>query len=155
MNGPISTALAPLLTLALMMPAAGASVALGAGYGAIDAPRDIDAIGLGHRFCEARLLGDMSRIEGHVAPQLAALLEGLRPDDVPWQTVPERPTGCEIGLVNGVANTAGVLLSVHYTTDTLTWTDSIGLVRAPETWLITNVFYQTGGNLRFRLAERR
>lgn len=147
--------LALLVCLASTLPAPAASLSLGNGHGAIDAVRDIDAVGLGHRFCEARLLEDMSRIDGHVTPRLVALLASVEPEDVPWQSVPDRPTGCEITVVNGVADTAGVLLAVHYTAGAGTWTDTLSLIRTPDSWLITNVFYDGGGNLRFRLLEAR
>ena len=32
------------------------------------------------------------------------------------------------------------------------WADTLNLERTPDSWLLNNVFYQGGGNLRFRLA---
>jgi hypothetical protein len=139
----------------LALPAPAASLPLGNGYGAIDADRDIDSVGLGLRFCEARLLDDMSRVDGHIAPVLALLIANRPPEQVPWQSVDVRPTGCSIDVVNGATDTIGVLLKVSYTAPGFAWSDTLNLLRTPDTWLITNVFYESGGNLRFRLFENR
>ena len=137
----------------IALPASAGSVAMGSGHGAIDALRDIDALGLGHRFCEARLLDDMSRVEGYLAPRLTRLLVRVAPDEVPWQSGEIRPTGCLVEVVNNIDNTAGVLLRLQYSAPGMQWEDTLGLLRTPDSWRITNVFYEGGGNLRFRLFE--
>ncbi len=147
----VRSLLAAIAVVAGLGPTTAASVPMGAGHGAIDARRNIDAVGLGEEFCAARLVGDMSRIDAHVAPLLAEVLARAR-GDVPWQTYSETPTWCEVEPM-GATDTAGVLLRVNYTADGHRWSDTLSLQRTPTTWLINNVFYEGGGNLRFRLVE--
>jgi hypothetical protein len=137
------------LLVAAALPAAAASVPLGNGYGAIDAPRDTDPVRLGEAFCAARIAGDMSRLEPWIAPKLTAVLAGA--GEVPWQSYPDRPTDCVIEVVNGAVDTIGVLLRITYATPQRTWSDTLNLERTPTSWLINNVFYETGGNLLFRV----
>jgi hypothetical protein len=144
--------LTALVLAAAALPATAASVPMGAGYGAIDAPRDIDAVTLGREFCAARLLDDMSRVSAFFAPKLQTLLADAD-GDVPWQSVAVRPTGCDISVINGIDDAVGVMLLVSYSAEGRTWSDTLNLQRTPETWLINNVFYEAGGNLRFRLFE--
>lgn len=146
-------ALATLVFLALVTPAAAASLPMGNGYGAIDAPRDTDPLTLAQRFCDARISGDMTPLERFFAPKLVRLLAGTSPDDVPWQTFPDQPQSCEATIVNGFDDTVGVIVAVAYTASGRTWSDQLNLERTPDSWLLNNVFYQGGGNLRFRLVD--
>jgi hypothetical protein len=138
------------LFLAAALPAAAGSISPGTGYGSRDAPRDIDSVGLGHAFCAARLLNDMSRVEHWFAPKLQRLLARAK-GKVPWQSVDTRPTGCDVAVINGASDTIGVLLVVNYSAGDRHWSDTLNLQRTPDSWWIDNVFYEGGGNLRFRL----
>jgi hypothetical protein len=147
------TLLTALFFATAALPAvAGSLPPLGNGYGAMDATRDIDSVSLGRQFCAARLLDDMSLVSDHFAPKLQTRLAATD-GEVPWQSVDVRPTGCNISVVNGAVDTIGVLLLVSYTADGEAWSDTLNLLRTPDTWLIDNVFYEDGGNLRFRLFE--
>jgi len=142
------------LILAIALPATAASTVppLGNGYGAKDAVRDIDSVTLGREFCAARLLDDMSRVSKYIAPKLQTMLAEAG-DSVPWQSVDVRPTGCDISVINGATDTIGVLLLVSYSAPGATWSDTLTLQRTPDSWHIHNVFYEGGGNLRFRLFQ--
>ncbi len=130
-----------------------AGLAVGGGAGAIDARRDVDAVALGERFCEARLLDDMDRVADHFAPALADLLAGRQAADVPWQSFSAPATWCTVEPM-GPTDTVGVLLRVHYDSYGIKWTDLLSLERSPTSWLINNVFFERGGNLRFALFQR-
>lgn len=133
--------------------ATAASLPLGGGYGAIDAPRDVTPQSLGERFCSARVDGrSMAEFEQWFSPKLTAVLDD-HVDDAPWQSVADRPASCTISVVNGYDDTINVLVRVTYTTPSATWSDTLNLQRTPTTWLLDNVFYEGGGNLRFRLFE--
>jgi hypothetical protein len=144
--------LVPLAFLILAAPAAAASLPMANGYGALDAPRDTDPLALGQMFCEARVAGgDMSGLETFYAPKLVKLLDGAA--SVPWQTYPDRPQSCAVSIVNGFDDTVGVIVRVAYTAAAHTWVDQLNLERTPDSWLLNNVFYDGGGNLRFRLVN--
>lgn len=126
-----------------------------ADYGRADAPRDIHPLELGELFCAARIAGDMSPLERYFAPKLQRLLATV--DDaasVPWQGRDTRPTGCTVEILNGFDDTIGVLVAVSYVADGTRWTDTLNLERTPDSWWLNNVFYEGGGNLRFRLFEQ-
>ena len=123
------------------------------GYGTADAPRDIDPLQLGRLFCEARIRGDMQPLERYFAPKLAELLAQHQATPVPWQGRAERPSACTEEIVNGIDDTIGVLVGITYTGPQARWSDVLNLERTPDSWRINNVFYEGGGNLRFRLFE--
>jgi hypothetical protein len=143
--------------LLLATPALGASLNMANGYGSIDAPRDVDPQTLGQMFCDARISGDMQPLEPYFAPKLVNLLEeteGSRLSAaIPWQSYIYHPTACSIEIVNGYDDTIGVLVAITYDAPEQTWSDTINLDRTPDSWRINNVFYEGGGNLRFRLFE--
>jgi hypothetical protein len=145
--------LVPLALLILAAPAAGASLPMANGYGALGAPRYIEPVALGQLFCHARIAGDMSALEKFYAPKLARLLTDVPPSAVPWQTYPDQPQSCTVGIVNGFDDTIGVIVAVNYTAATRSWVDQLNLQRTPDSWLLNNVFYEGGGNLRFRLVN--
>jgi hypothetical protein len=127
---------------------------MGAGYGAIDAARDTDPLTLGQLFCAARISDDMAPIEPYFAPKLVRrLAEAPAGAAIPWQTFPDRPTTCSAAIVNGYDDTIGVLVQITYEAGARHWSDTLNLERTPDSWRLNNVFYQTGGNLRFRLVE--
>jgi hypothetical protein len=146
--------LAPLAFLALAVPAAAAtSLPMGNGYGAIDAPRDTDPLALAQLFCEARISGDMSPLQKFFAPKLVHLLAETPADKVAWQTFPDHPQRCETRVLNGFDDTIGVMVEITYLADAHKWADTLNLERTPDSWLLNNVFYDGGGNLRFRLVN--
>lgn len=138
--------------LALIAPASAASLPMANGYGAIDAPRDTDPLRLGRMFCAARLAGDMTPLEPFYAPKLARLL-ATAPGAVDWQGHPDRPQGCTASIVNGYDDTVGLIVEIAYTAAGRHWRDQLNLERTPTSWRLNNVFYDGGGNLRFRLVE--
>ena len=126
-----------------------------ADYGRADAPRDIHPLEFGELFCAARIAGDMTPLEGYFAPKLKRLLRAADdPAAVPWQSRDTRPTGCTVDIVNGFDDTIGVLVAITYHAGGTRWTDTLNLERTPDSWWLNNVFYEGGGNLRFRLIER-
>lgn len=145
------------LLFLLIAPALGASPGMANGYGAIDAPRDVDPQTLGQMFCDARISGDMHPLEPYFAPKLVHLLEehadSRSAAGIPWQSYIYHPTACSIEIVNGFDDTIGVLVAITYDAPEQTWSDTINLDRTPDSWQINNVFYEGGGNLRFRLFE--
>ena len=149
------------LTLAFILAATAAFAAsppMGAGYGAIDAPRDVDPVTLAEEFCAARIAqSDMDALSPYFAPKLTRLLDAHERSHlaaaVPWQGYIYRPTGCTVEVLNGAPNTIGVLVKVTYTAPELVWSDTLNIERTPDSWLINNVFYEQGGNLRFRLVD--
>ncbi len=149
----------PALVLSLItLPALAAMPPLGNGYGAIDAPRDIDPLTLAQRFCDARIAqSDMGALAPYFAPKLTRLLaEHARAhaaSAIPWQSHEDRPMNCSLEVVNGFDDTIGVLVKLTYTANGTTWSDTLNLERTPDSWLINNVFYDGGGNLRFRLVD--
>jgi hypothetical protein len=143
--------LVPLAFLVLATPAAAVSLPMANGYGALDAPRDTDPLTLGQLFCNARIAGDMSSLEKFYAPKLTKLLQGA--SVVPWQTYPDTPQSCAVSIVNGFDDTVGVIVEVAYTAAAHKWVDQLNLERTPDSWLLNNVFYDGGGNLRFRLVN--
>jgi len=123
------------------------------GYGARDAPRDITPEVFGATFCVSRQSGDMTLILDHLAPKLARLVDqSAHKDLVPWQTFPVRPDSCSVSIVNGFDDTVGVLVKITYFAGGKSWNDTLNLERTPTSWLLNNIFYDGGGNLRFRLA---
>ena len=145
--------LVPFAFLILAAPAAAASLPMANGYGALDAPRDIEPLALGQLFCDARISGDMSALEKFYAPKLVKLLKGTAASAVPWQTYPDHPQSCAVSIVNGFDDTIGVIVEVAYSAATHSWVDQLNLERTPDSWLLNNVFYDGGGNLRFRLVN--
>jgi hypothetical protein len=124
------------------------------GYGAIDAPRDTNPLALAQLFCSARISGDMSPLERFLAPKLIKLLaETPAGSVIPWQTYPDHPQSCEAKVLNGFDNTVGVLVEVTYMADARKWADTLNFERTPDSWLLNNLFYDGGGNLRFRLVN--
>jgi hypothetical protein len=150
----------PLLTLAAILTTTAtlaASPPMGNGYGAIDAPRDTDPLALAQRFCDARVHRTaMEDLAPWFAPKLASLLDqhthAHLATAVPWQSYIDDPIGCTLEVLNGAVNTIGVLVKVTYTSAERTWSDTLNFERTPDSWLLNNVFYERGGNLRFRLA---
>jgi hypothetical protein len=143
-----------LLALVLALPANAAQLVLANGYGDKDTVRNLTSVQLGQRFCQGRLTGNMSGLGKFFAPELVALLDGRPVETVPWQSVAVQPNWCEVSVLNGATDTIGVLLKLTYTAKGETWSDTLGLQRTPDSWLINNVFYENGGNLRFRLFEQ-
>ena len=143
--------LVPLAFLVLATPAAAVSLPMANGYGALDAPRDTDPLTLGQLFCNARIAGDMSPLEKFYAPKLTKLLQGA--SVVQWQTYPDAPQSCAVSIVNGFDDTVGVIVQVAYTAAAHKWVDQLNLERTPDSWRLNNVFYDGGGNLRFRLVN--
>lgn len=137
----------------LTAPALAASLEMANGYGAIDAPRNIDPATLGQLFCASRIAGDMTPLAPFLAPNLTRLIDGTPASAVPWQAFPDRPQRCDVTILNGFADTIGVLVQVTYLADARKWSDTLNLERTPDSWLLNNVFYDGGGNLRFRLLE--
>lgn len=126
---------------------------LGGGYGAIDAPRNVSPLELGALFCEGTKAGDMSAISNFLAPKLNRLVAHRPNSKVPWQSYDARPTSCSLEVLNGYDDTIGVLVEITYEAATRRWSDVLNLERTPDSWWINNVFYETGGNLRFRLVQ--
>lgn len=126
----------------------------GAGYGDIDAPRDTDPLSLAKAFCDARLgSGDMSRLEPYFAPKLQRVLAGAGSAPVPWQSKPLKQDTCSAEVLYGQDDIIGVLVRVSYVAGAERWADTLNFQRTPTSWLLNNVLYETGGNLRFRLFE--
>ena len=146
-----------LLALALItltLPAAAVSLPLGNGYGAIDAPRDTHPLALARLFCNARINDDMAPLQPFFAPKLTNLLADTAAGaPIPWQSFPDHPQSCEAKILNGFDNTVGVLVELTYTADARKWADTLNFERTPDSWLLNNVFYDGGGNLRFRLVN--
>lgn len=145
-----------LLTLVLLFTLA-TSPAGAVGYGRADSPRDISPIELGQLFCESRVHQDMRPLGRFFAPKLVRLLadtdESRLATGVPWQSSTHRPSSCTVEILNGFDDTIGVLVEISYQAPERQWSDVINLERTPDSWLINNVFYEGGGNLRFRLFE--
>ncbi len=146
--------IASLLLALSISPAFAATSAGMPGYGAIDAPRDTTPIALAQDFCAARIHGDMAPLQRYFAPKLLQVLDGTPADAAPWQTYPDRPQSCTTELLNGFADTVGVLVRVSYTAGDRHWSDTLNFERTETSWLLNNVFYETGGNLRFRLFDQ-
>jgi hypothetical protein len=145
------------LALAFLLVAtpalAAQSMEMANGYGWIGANRDVSPEQLGQLFCSARISGDMTPLEKFYAPKLRTLLAELPSSaTVPWQGVTDRPQSCNVRILNGFDNTVGVLVEVRYAGPATQWADTLNLERTPDSWLLNNVFYEGGGNLRFRLA---
>jgi hypothetical protein len=135
-----------------------ASPEVGGGYGAIDAPRDIDPIALAERFCDIRVTrGDMHALDAYFAPKLAKLLDEHAASHlaaaVPWQGYIDQPTSCSIEVLNGFTDTIGVLIKLHYSSPEREWADTLNFERTRDSWWINNIFYEGGGNLRFTLFD--
>jgi hypothetical protein len=135
-----------------------ASPEMGNGYGAIDAPRDVDPVSLAERFCDLRVRhGDMHALYPWLAPNLTKLLDEQAAAPlaaaVPWQGYVDEPTACRVEVLNGFRDTIGVLVKLHYTSPQRAWSDTLNLERTRDSWRINNVFYENGGNLRFRLFD--
>ncbi|MEO7223324.1 MAG: hypothetical protein ABIY37_12700 [Devosia sp.] len=147
----------PLLALALFAALAGsataASLPMANGYGAIDAPRNTDPVTLAQLFCAARISGDMAPLQEFFAPKLTKLLAETPAAAIPWQSYPDHPQSCAVTVLNGFDDTVGVIVEVAYTAAARTWADQLNLERTPDSWLLNNVFYDGGGNLRFRLVN--
>jgi hypothetical protein len=147
-----------MLTLACLAgiasPAFAGSMDMANGYGWIGAERNIDPETLGKLFCEARIKGDMSKLQAFFAPKLTNLLaQAPATTQVPWQAFPDQPKSCAIKILNGYDDTVGVLVEIDYVADARQWADTLNLERTPDSWLLNNVFYEDGGNLRFRLVS--
>jgi hypothetical protein len=125
----------------------------GAGYGDIDAPRDTDPLTLGNQFCAARISGDMSALEPYYAPKLQHLLAGAA-GPVPWQSRDLHPDSCSAEVLYGQDNIVGVLVRIDYAAGGEHWADVLNFQRTPKSWLLNNVLYETGGNLRFRMFQQ-
>jgi hypothetical protein len=151
MRSALAVALASLLVATPALAAQ--SMEMANGYGWIGASRDVSPEQLGQMFCTARISGDMTPVEKFYAPKLRTLLaEVPSPAMVPWQGVADHPQRCDIRILNGFNNTVGVLVEVSYAGAGHQWADTLNLERTPDSWLLNNVFYDGGGNLRFRLA---
>lgn len=104
-----------------------------------------------------RVHQDMRPLERFFAPKLVRLLDAVAASNlgmaVPGQSYTHRPSGCMVEVLNGFDDTIGVLVRISYTAPEKQWSDVINLERTPDSWLINNVFYEQGGNLRFRLFE--
>jgi hypothetical protein len=125
----------------------------GAGYGDIDAPRDTDPLTLAKAFCAARTAnGDMSALIPYYAPKLQRVLADAA-GPIPWQSRDLTPDSCEPEVLYGQDNIVGVLVRLTYTSGHERWADTLNFQRTPTTWLLNNVLYESGGNLRFRLFE--
>jgi hypothetical protein len=147
---------------ALLLTTATATLAatppLGNGYGAIDAKRDVDPVKLAQMFCDARVhRSGMEALAPYFAPKLARLLDEHAHSHlaaaVPWQGYIYDPTGCSLEVLNNAPDTIGVLVKVTYTSPERTWSDTLNFERTPDSWLLNNVFYEDGGNLRFTLFD--
>jgi len=141
--------------------------------GSADTPRHPNPVELGSLFCNARITGDMSMVDAYVAPVLKQSIAAVAdraerfrqrfPDKrvpltegLPWQTLPDQPARCAIEIVNGIENAPIILVKLSYFVDgdaQPRWADTIQLDRTPDRWLIDNVFYAHGGNMRFKLLE--
>lgn len=127
----------------------------GAGYGDIDAPRDTDPLTLAKAFCAARLgNGDMSPLARWYAPKLRKVLDTAAGAPVPWQSRDLKPDHCAPEVLYGQDKIIGVLVKLSYTAGAEYWSDVLNFQRTPTSWLLNNVLYETGGNLRFRLFEQ-
>lgn len=143
-----------LAALLVSTAALAASPELGGGYGAIDAARDVDPVVLAERFCEIRVRrGNMQALYPYFAPKLTKLLDAHAASAVPWQGYMDAPTACRVEVLNAAVDTIGVLVKLHYTAPGRTWADTLNFERTRNSWRLNNVFYETGGNLRFRLFE--
>lgn len=119
--------------------------------GSPDTPRHPDPLALGAMFCAGVVSGDMSALLPHLAPILARAVSGH--GDVPWTGLAEPPLACAPSIVNGIDRAPVVLVALTYSlAGGGTVTETIQLDRTARAWLIDNVFYATGGNLRFRLS---
>ncbi len=125
-------AIAALAFFAFTGPAIAASLPMANGYGALDAPRDIDPLTLARRFCDARIAGDMSPLEKFFAPKLSRLLAQTPSAKVAWQTFPDHPASCEAKILNGFDDTVGVLVELTYFADARHWADTLNLERTPD-----------------------
>ena len=126
----------------------------GAGYGDINAPRDTDPLSLAKTFCAARLgNGDMSRLVPYYAPKLRAVLAKAGDRPVPWQSRDLKPEHCDAEVLYGQDDIVGVLVRLSYAAGGDRWADLLNFQRTPTSWLLNNVLYESGGNLRFRLFE--
>lgn len=142
--------------LALAAPAAAASsLEMANGYGWSGAVRDVTPERLGQLFCDARRSGDMSALDKFYAPKLSRLLGEAAAAGVAvsWQGYPDQPQNCAISILNGYDDTVGVMVELSYAAIGKSWSDTLNLERTPDSWLLNNVFYQGGGNLRFRLVN--
>jgi hypothetical protein len=126
----------------------------GAGYGDIGAPRDTDPLTLGKQFCSARISGDMSALEPYYAPKLQRVLASAGNAAIPWQSRDVRPDSCSAEVMFGQDDIIGVLVRLDYAAGEQHWADTLNFQRTPTSWLLNNVFYQDGGNLRFRLFQQ-
>ena len=162
------SSLIALMLLALCSPASARYDA-----GNADTPRHPDPVELANIFCNATITGDMSLIDPHVAPVLQDSIAAVDvraqsfrerhpgvpvplADGLPWQTFKDRPTRCAVEFVNGIEKAPIILVKLSYFVDgesKAKWADTIQLDRTPDHWLIDNVFYANGGNMRFRLLE--
>jgi hypothetical protein len=124
-----------------------------AGYGLIDTPRDTDPLRLAKAFCTARISGDMSPLAPYFAPKLRQVLEAAGDQPIPWQSRDIRPENCSAEVLFGQDKIIGVLVRLTYQAGTERWADTLNFERTPTSWLLNNVFYEPGGNLRFRLFE--
>lgn len=136
---------------AMILLASTALPAMGNGYGSIDAPRDVTTEQLARSFCAARITGDMTPVLPYLAPKLTALVDDR--SDIPWQGRPDRPTACTTEVLNGFDDTVGVLVRIDYVAEGTSWSDTLNFDRTEHSWRLNNVFYQDGGNLRFRLFQ--
>lgn len=148
--------LASLAFALISTTALAASPEMGNGYGAIDARRDVDPVSLAQRFCDIRVhRGDMRELYPWFAPKLIKLLDEHAHSHlaaaVPWQGYIYYPTACSVEALNGATDTIGVLIKLNYTSPERAWSDTLNFERTPDSWRINNIFYEDGGNLRFKL----
>ena len=125
-------AIAALAFFAFTGPAIAASLPMANGYGALDAPRDIDPLTLARRFCDARIAGDMSPLEKFFAPKLSRLLAQTPAAKVAWQTFPDHPASCEAKIINCFADTVGALAELTYFSAVRNGADSLKLEPTPS-----------------------
>ncbi|RYG79598.1 MAG: hypothetical protein EON59_15895 [Alphaproteobacteria bacterium] len=97
--------------------------------------------------------GDMSALERWYAPKLQNLLKAADGVPIPWQSHDVKPERCDAEVLYGQPRIIGVLVRLSYAAGAEQWTDILNFQRTPTSWLLNNVLYESGGNLRFRLFE--
>jgi len=127
--------------------------------GNADSPRTPTPLQVAERFCAAAISGEWTRLRPPMAPALlSSIVKALRHagEDVaiPWSSLSGRPSTCDASFVNGIENAPIVLVAVTYwLPDGSQRVDQVQMDRTPDSWVVDNVLYEGGGNLRFRLAE--
>jgi len=125
----------------------------------------------GDAFCRASLDGDMSAIEQALSPALSIIvvdawaksdaLQAAAPDEkpplgdgLPWRSWQDYADGCNVGAIEGNAESAKVEIQYSFTSDsTADYSDRLDLVKATDGWVLDDIEYDTGDTLRSSLAE--